>query len=907
MTELQKSKEVRAAEHSPSAPEEADTAATRNQTELASDATSENALYPGHLKTRQPSFSPGYLVTRRFQVIRLIGRGGMGEVYEVTDTHLHEVRIALKTLLPDMAGDPLLRKSFEREVLLARSLTHPNVCPIYDIFHVEEAGDSLLFLTMKLLPGETLSSRLEERKNLPLNEAEPMIRQIASGLSAAHAAGIIHRDIKPSNIIVDGTGEGLHVWITDFGLARMYQGETTAFNQPVLAGTLGYMAPELYEGRPATVASDVYSFGVVVQRILTGAPGAQDLHLQETQSRGELPKSWRALIAGCLEPDPSRRFQSIDEAMASVTVGKRTSKGPAAPYLTFSRLLSRRRMLVLSSGAAAAAAGGIWFGIEKMHPALPPLPEKRFVALLAWPLTSGEDAAMVANLLDSIGNRLARAEAYVKNLLIISSPDINTAPTYTGSPASLVSSLGANLALAASLTHTKVLIALTLQVLEAQTSRVLRKDQISISPSAIDELAKKAANMAAALLDLPKDTSLKDPDELQRVSEKAYRLFSEAEELAAQPNSAGLDAAIAKYQETLNEDPHFALCYARLSMAYTRQYLVHHEPASLHLADSNATLALQYNPQSAKGLLSKGLFYLYSGKTDQALDYIGKALAVDPENPDTLLSKARALEYLNRWKEEEEVLQQLLKVRPNYWPAHNDLGWTLFRQAHYAEAAQAFEDAAVVAPRVALPMANLGTMYLELGRTADAVDALTKSLERDPNETAYLGLGDIDFSAGDFKKALVNYSKARDLNPKNDLAWRNMGDAYAMLNKSSQMRECYGNAARVLRDRLMANPSSGADWMTLAFYDAKIGNRSAAEEDLRQAKRHGASDVESQFTNAQALALLGKKDEAVQLVVECLNRGLTPVEIDLALDLKDVRLDPRYKQAVANRRSQGAP
>jgi tetratricopeptide (TPR) repeat protein len=127
------------------------------------------------------------------------------------------------------------------------------------------------------------------------------------------------------------------------------------------------------------------------------------------------------------------------------------------------------------------------------------------------------------------------------------------------------------------------------------------------------------------------------------------------------------------------------------------------------------------------------------------------------------------------------------------------------------------------------------------------------------------------------------------------------------LNKSSQMRECYGNAARVLRDRLMANPSSGADWMTLAFYDAKIGNRSAAEEDLRQAKRHGASDVESQFTKAQALALLGKKDEAVQLVVECLNRGLTPVEIDLALDLKDVRLDPRYKQAVANRRSQGAP
>jgi eukaryotic-like serine/threonine-protein kinase len=851
-----------------------------------------SAKNPAHfvdIQTQPSRFQPGELVARRFQVIRLIGRGGMGEVYEVTDDHLHGVHIALKTLLPEIARDPAMRKSFEREVLLARSLTHPNVCPIYDIFHGEETEEPLLFLTMKLLPGETLSAELRKRNKLPLIEAMPVIRQIAAGLSAAHAAGIIHRDIKTSNIILNATGEGVHVWVTDFGLARLYQGETTIFNQPVLAGTPGYIAPELYEGRPATVASDVYAFGVVVQKILTEPPGGQDLHLQETGSVGVLPKPWKALIARCVEPDPSKRFQSIDEAMATVE-----SEGAKTGGLA----LSRRQMLALSTGVAAAAVGGTWFGVHELHSGGPPLPEKRFVALLAWPVAPPEDVPVVASLLDSIGHRLARAEAYVKNLLIISSPDINSAPTYTASPSSLVTSLGANLALAASLSHSKVLTTLTLQVLVAETSQVLRKGSISILPNALAGLADKAANLAANLLDLPRDISLKDPDELQRVSASTYRLFSEAEELAAQPNYAGLDAAIAKYQEALNENPHFALCYAQLSMAYTRQYLRYHEPASLRLADSNATLALQYNPQSARGLLSKALFYLYSGKTDQALDYIAKALQADPENPETLLYKGRAFAYLNRWQDEEVVYRQILRNRPNFWPAHNELGFILAREARYDEAAKEFDEAAVVAPRVALPLANLGTMYAEMGRTADAVEALTKSLQRSPNEVAYMTLGDIAFSAGHYKEALADYSKAKDLNLKNDAAWRNLGDTYAVLSRPALMKESYSTAATILSERLKANPSSGSDWMTLAFYHAKIGDAAAAQEDLKTAEARGATDLESQFTKAQALALLGEKEDALQLLLTCLNRGLSPVEINLAIDLKDVTLDPRYKSAV---------
>jgi tetratricopeptide (TPR) repeat protein len=196
-------------------------------------------------------------------------------------------------------------------------------------------------------------------------------------------------------------------------------------------------------------------------------------------------------------------------------------------------------------------------------------------------------------------------------------------------------------------------------------------------------------------------------------------------------------------------------------------------------------------------------------------------------------------------------------------------------------------------------------MYMETGKTKDAIDALKKSLACSPNEIAYLGLGDMAFSSGDYKAALLNYGKAKDISPKSDLAWRNLGDTYSVLENPAKMMECYRNAANILAEKLNINPSNGVDWMTLAFYHAKVGDSSSAWEDLRQADLHGAADVESQFTKAQALAVLGKKEEAIKLVIACMGKGLNPLEIRLALDLRDVRLDPRYKSAEAKLRSQG--
>ena len=332
-----------------------------------------------------------------------------------------------------------------------------------------------------------------------------------------------------------------------------------------------------------------------------------------------------------------------------------------------------------------------------------------------------------------------------------------------------------------------------------------------------------------------------------------------------------------------------------------------HDPAILTLARQNAEKAADSNSTSATGLLSRALVYLYTGDTNNAMTYFAKALKADPGNPEVMLYRAQALRNTNRWPEAEQTYREILKERPNYWPAHNELGWILFRQAKYQQAADAFDAAAMAAPNVAKPLANLGEMYIELGKHDEAIDASQRSIQRNPNETAYRNLGDIAFSDGNYKNALANYQQAANLDPKYHMIWRDIGDCYAMLGQPALVRENYAKAARLLSEELQDNPRSGPTWMTLAFYHAKIGNAASAATDIENAERRGAGDVESQFTKVQALALLGKKEDATKLLLTCMDRGLSPVEVDFALDLKEIRKDPRYLSRVTKKPSTPRP
>ena len=270
------------------------------------------------------------IVADRYRITRLIGRGGMGEVYEADDRLLHE-RVALKTLRADLVGNASLVQRFHEEILLARRVTHPNVCRIFEVgTHAPAGRPPLLFFAMELLEGGTLASRIHSGP-LTRDEAFPLAVQMADGLQAAHDAGIVHADFKSGNVVlVPQTGGGVRAVITDFGLARIDPSrvsvdETRTLAEIRLAGTLAYMSPEQLRGERLTAASDIYSFGVVLFEMATGSLPFDDRDLIKAamlKASGEpipvrrkapdIDRRWESASERCLEKEPARRFESAE-------------------------------------------------------------------------------------------------------------------------------------------------------------------------------------------------------------------------------------------------------------------------------------------------------------------------------------------------------------------------------------------------------------------------------------------------------------------------------------------------------------------------------------------------------------------------------------------------------------------
>jgi serine/threonine-protein kinase len=271
--------------------------------------------------THQPR-TAGTILAERYRIVGLLGRGGMGEVYRADDLKLGQA-VALKFLPPETRGDPAALERFRNEVRVARQVSHPNVCRIYDL----SDGDGEPFLSMEYVDGEDLASLLRRIGRLPPDKAVQVARQLCAGLSAAHDLGVLHRDLKPANVMLDGRGVAK---ITDFGLADF--AERIAPHE--IAGTPGYMAPEQLTGAPASTRTDLYSLGLVLFEMFTGAPAfvpgsPEDRRRASRDSSPPTPAATQPaidpavdrVIVRCLDPDPAKRPPSARAVAAALPGG----------------------------------------------------------------------------------------------------------------------------------------------------------------------------------------------------------------------------------------------------------------------------------------------------------------------------------------------------------------------------------------------------------------------------------------------------------------------------------------------------------------------------------------------------------------------------------------------------------
>jgi eukaryotic-like serine/threonine-protein kinase len=282
-----------------------------------------------------PVLAPGDELGGRFRVVRFVGQGGMGEVYEAEHLDLRE-RVALKVVRGDVAADPRAMERFRREIQLARKVTHPHVCRIFDLERHATAGGELTFVTMEFLAGQTLEEWLRTKGRMPTWQALPIVAQVADALAAAHRAGVVHRDLKPGNVMLvpaPETPEGLRAVVTDFGMARADDGRSVLATAEtgLVPGTAAYMAPEQAEGHEATAASDIYSLGLVMYEMVTGqrphaGTTAISMLLRRLREPAPTPRlhvpdldpRWTAAILRCLERDPADRFTAAMEVVKAL-------------------------------------------------------------------------------------------------------------------------------------------------------------------------------------------------------------------------------------------------------------------------------------------------------------------------------------------------------------------------------------------------------------------------------------------------------------------------------------------------------------------------------------------------------------------------------------------------------------
>jgi len=270
-------------------------------------------------------FIAGTVLSGRYRIVGLLGRGGMGEVYKAEDLTLHQL-VALKFLPSTLSNDGAMLARFHREVRAARHVTHSNVCRVHDIGEALVDGRPVHFLSMEYIDGEDLAALLRRIGHLPHEKSIELARQLCTGLAAAHEAGMVHRDLKPANVMLDGRGRAR---IMDFGLSE-FAAELPADE---VSGTPAYMAPEQLRGQPATIASDIYALGLVLYEVFTGHRPFESSNVRDLldeQERAIRPPSSRVgainplverVILRCLAAKPDQRPRSAFDVAAALPGG----------------------------------------------------------------------------------------------------------------------------------------------------------------------------------------------------------------------------------------------------------------------------------------------------------------------------------------------------------------------------------------------------------------------------------------------------------------------------------------------------------------------------------------------------------------------------------------------------------
>jgi eukaryotic-like serine/threonine-protein kinase len=653
----------------------------------------------------------------RYHIIRVLGIGGMGAVYQAWDQAL-EVAVALKVIRPESAPDAqtaeALQRRFKHELLLARQVTHKNVVRIHDLGEV----DGITYITMPYVQGSDLATVVAREGRLTVERAVAIAKELASGLIAAHAAGVVHRDLKPANIMIDGEGG---VLIMDFGIARSTSG-ATAFGMTasgVIVGTVEYMAPEQAKGERVDARADIYSFGLILNDILLGRRQSTSTGVAELMTRMQQPlpslrsmdatiPAWLdAIVHKCIQPDPAERYQSMTEVLEDLEA--KSGRPVTVTTRTISRPVGSRSALM---GALAAVvvfgllAGG-WFLRTRLVSGRRAQPQTQSQAIAApsvtlaiLPFRNASGDATLDSLGPSVSDVLRTELGQSSHVMTVPSnrvlqvlQDLRIQPNTTLAPTELArvaDFMNARSVLWGQLTRfgEAIRIDATLQDLDKGQTVPLNamapntRDLLASIGSLADSVRENLAHGSTDILTELKSTSWKPSTS----SFEALRLYNEGQQLTQQGNH---QAALKSFEAATKIDDHFALALSAMAKSYS-------------------TL----------------------GYDDEAGQATRRAISLSDGLPALEKYRIAATHYqiVRDTPKAIESYENLVKASPNSPVVQFDLGDLYEQTGQFDKAREQYATVVRLDPKFAEGLRALGRIEIKRGSPQDALEPLNKAL-----------------------------------------------------------------------------------------------------------------------------------------------------------------------------------
>jgi tetratricopeptide (TPR) repeat protein len=755
----------------------------------------------------------GTVLGGRYEILALLGQGGMGAVYKAQDRAI-ERTVAIKMVLPELATGRSALLRFKQELILAREITHKNVVRIYDLVE----ADGLTFITMEFVEGESLSTVLHQRGRLPVGEAVEVMRQMCAGLQAAHEKGVIHRDLKPANIMRDSHGR---IVLMDFGLARTAESSGMTVTG-ALVGTVEYMSPEQAKSAAVDARSDLFALGLIFYEMLTGqrpyqADSAIASLLKRTRERAPalktldatVPRALSDICAKCLEIDPKQRYQNANELLADLDAWQRGAGPSIGAIARRMRPRLRRRHAAVPALALLLVLAALFVPRLRLKPAAEHPP----VSVLVADFTNHTGDPVFDGTLEPMFNVALEGASFVNAFNRGTARKLaRKLPQPTDKldeqPARLVAvSEGVSAVISGEISRRGDNYSISAMALDAVSGNVLAKAEVTTTNK--DEVLHAIPKLVAPIRKALGDTT---PESVQfNAITSAFAAASlevvHLDAIAMEQQFAGKFAeALQSYSKAAELDPNFARAYVGMS-------------------------AMSFN----------------LGNLKDAEKYIKLAMAHEDRMTERERYRYRGLFYLamGNWQKCIEENTQLLDRYPADNMGQGNLAGCLAEARNFPKAVEAARRVVEIVPKGALQRQTLSFLSSASGDFQGGEREARATIQFNPSsEPGHLMLAEAQLGQGQLAQAAETYHKLEKLSGLGaSLAAAGLGDLELYEGR-------FGDAVRTLElgaaaDLAAKRPDAAANKFAALAYTQL----------LRQQKRQSIAGAEEALAHSQAVSI----------------------------------------------------